>query len=155
MHFIAVPTISDFLNQISYPLVYTITTVPVAAARFSAFHNEHVPFQVTVFAVMVFSLSGFFNVVLFTLTRPALIPRGEITSSLGHTTNRMSLHIPQTSPVVTRPSIALGTLRSRSDPQTGVHPSWSTSPNAVEKQSYDNRSDLAISIVSSTDLANK
>ena len=52
-----------------------MTTLPIAAARFSAFHGDgHVPFGVTVFADVLFSLSGFFNVLLFWFTRRSLLP---------------------------------------------------------------------------------
>ena len=62
----------------SYPIIYTITTLPIAAARFSAFHgNGNVPFGVTVFADVLFSLSGFFNVMLFWFTRRSLLPKRE------------------------------------------------------------------------------
>lgn len=60
----------------SYPFIYTVTTLPIAAARFSIFHgNGDVPFGVTVFADVLFSLSGFFNVLLFWFTRRSLLPR--------------------------------------------------------------------------------
>ncbi|KAL4069706.1 hypothetical protein V8B97DRAFT_615943 [Scleroderma yunnanense] len=58
-----------------YPLVYIIVVLPISAARFSAFRGHTVPFAVTAVADTVFGSSGLFNVVLYALTRPRLMPR--------------------------------------------------------------------------------
>jgi len=61
-----------------YPIVYFITVFPIAVVRWTSFSRpepwDAIPFAATAFAAILFSLSGFFNVVLFTLTRPGLIP---------------------------------------------------------------------------------
>lgn len=55
--------------------------------RFRAFNDKHVPFTYTVIADVLFALSGFFNVILFGFTRPALLPRRESTLPPSHHTN--------------------------------------------------------------------
>ena len=49
--------------------------LPISGARFSALRGNAVPFPVIASADVLFALSGLFNVVLFALTRPSLIPR--------------------------------------------------------------------------------
>ena len=66
---------SHTLCILSYPAIYTITVLPIAIVRFRAFHDQHVPFAATVVADVLFSCSGLFNVILFALTRPSLLPR--------------------------------------------------------------------------------
>ncbi|KAH7928512.1 hypothetical protein BV22DRAFT_199840 [Leucogyrophana mollusca] len=63
------------LQMLFYPAVYVITVLPIAAARFSQFHNHDVPFAVTAFADTLFASSGLFNVTLYALTRPKLLPQ--------------------------------------------------------------------------------
>jgi hypothetical protein len=60
----------------SYPAVYTFTVLPIAIARWISFvkGNKAVPFEATVVAAIFFASSGLFNVVLFALTRPTLVP---------------------------------------------------------------------------------
>jgi hypothetical protein len=59
-----------------YPFIYIITVLPIAVTRWLTFSDTNlvVPFGATAFSAIMFSLSGFFNVVLFTWTRPALMP---------------------------------------------------------------------------------
>lgn len=56
-------------------MIYTITVLPIAIVRFRAFKGKHVPFSATVIADVIFSLSGLFNVILYSFTRPSLLPR--------------------------------------------------------------------------------
>jgi len=49
--------------------------LPISGARFSALRGNAVPFAVIASTDALFALSGLFNVVLFALTRPGLIPR--------------------------------------------------------------------------------
>jgi len=63
------------LQMFFYPAIYTITVLPIAIVRFRAFHDQHVPFAATVVSDVLFSSSGLFNVILFALTRPSLLPR--------------------------------------------------------------------------------
>lgn len=73
---------SSLIPFYSYPLVYTLTVLPIAIVRFRSFYDKNVPFAYTVVADVLFSCSGFFNVVLFSLTRPALMPRRERESTI-------------------------------------------------------------------------
>ncbi|KAJ3854086.1 hypothetical protein EV368DRAFT_63564 [Lentinula lateritia] len=58
----------------SYPLIYLAGIVPITVVRFMAFAGSSVPFPATAFASITFSSSGVFNVVLFAMTRPKLLP---------------------------------------------------------------------------------
>ncbi|KAL0951350.1 hypothetical protein HGRIS_008054 [Hohenbuehelia grisea] len=57
-----------------YPAVYTITVLPVTVVRWLTFYGHYVPFAATAFASVLFSSSGLLNALLFTLTRPRLLP---------------------------------------------------------------------------------
>lgn len=57
-----------------YPAVYCVTVTPIAITRWLDFDGKKVPFEWTVFASILFSASGLFNVLLFKFTRPKLIP---------------------------------------------------------------------------------
>ncbi|KZS91207.1 hypothetical protein SISNIDRAFT_551043 [Sistotremastrum niveocremeum HHB9708] len=60
-----------------YPVIYMITITPISITRFIQFARptHPPPFAVTAFASIMFSSSGTLNVLLFSITRPALIPR--------------------------------------------------------------------------------
>ncbi|PAV21999.1 hypothetical protein PNOK_0195600 [Pyrrhoderma noxium] len=75
------------MQMLFYPAIYTLTVLPIAVVRFRAFNDKHVPFTYTVIADVLFALSGFFNVILFGFTRPALLPRRESTLPPSHHTN--------------------------------------------------------------------
>jgi hypothetical protein len=47
--------------------------LPIGIVRIHQFVSSTVPFPAVVFAGVLFSASGFFNVVVYTLTRPALL----------------------------------------------------------------------------------
>ncbi|KAJ7734010.1 hypothetical protein DFH07DRAFT_130525 [Mycena maculata] len=66
-------------NQLCYryPVAYTIVILPIAAARFSEWAGNDVPFEVTIFSDVVFLLSGVVNVTLFTTTR-RILPSGSV-----------------------------------------------------------------------------
>ena len=49
-------------------------TLPVAIVRWMAFNRIRVPFPATVFASVLFASSGVLNVILYSATRPKLIP---------------------------------------------------------------------------------
>lgn len=66
----------------SYPAVYIITVLPVGIARFRAFQSQSVPYAATIFADFLFCCSGLFNVVLFSVTRPALMPHRQTVSDV-------------------------------------------------------------------------
>ncbi|KAG1784074.1 hypothetical protein EV702DRAFT_1191079 [Suillus placidus] len=63
------------LRMLFYPAVYIVTVLPITAARFTQFHTQKVPWGVTAWADTLLLLSGFFNTILYTLTRPKLLPR--------------------------------------------------------------------------------
>ncbi|KAG2044967.1 hypothetical protein BDR03DRAFT_976861 [Suillus americanus] len=66
-------TVPNFYSS-SYPAVYIVTVLPITAARFTQFHTQKVPWGVTAWADTLLLLSGFFNTILYTLTRPKLLP---------------------------------------------------------------------------------
>ncbi|KAH9001019.1 hypothetical protein EDB92DRAFT_1961994 [Lactarius akahatsu] len=62
---------------LSYPIIYIITVLPLAATRYSFLINGHnPPFGVIVFADGLYLASGLFNVCLYAYTRPFLLPHG-------------------------------------------------------------------------------
>ncbi|KAI0348397.1 hypothetical protein BDW22DRAFT_1350595 [Trametopsis cervina] len=65
------------LQMLVYPAVYTITTLPIAVTRWLGFTGHQVPWAATVFADVLFASSGYLNVMVFTLTRPRLLPDRE------------------------------------------------------------------------------
>ncbi|KZS90734.1 family A G protein-coupled receptor-like protein [Sistotremastrum niveocremeum HHB9708] len=60
-----------------YPIIYLITITPMSITRLWIFTNpEHPPpFAATALAAVLLTLSGVFNAVLFSITRPTLIPQ--------------------------------------------------------------------------------
>ncbi|KZS94022.1 hypothetical protein SISNIDRAFT_484977 [Sistotremastrum niveocremeum HHB9708] len=58
-----------------YPIIYVITILPLSVDRVWYFTKSEPPFLLTAISLVLFTLSGFFNVLLFTITRPTLIPR--------------------------------------------------------------------------------
>ncbi|KZT36791.1 hypothetical protein SISSUDRAFT_1049446 [Sistotremastrum suecicum HHB10207 ss-3] len=58
-----------------YPIIYVITILPLSVDRVWYFAQSEPPFLLTAISLVLFTLSGFFNVLLFTITRPTLIPR--------------------------------------------------------------------------------
>ncbi|KAJ7596915.1 hypothetical protein C8J56DRAFT_301113 [Mycena floridula] len=65
------------MQMLFYPAVYTVTVLPIAVVRWISFSGKSVPFAATTFSSILFSLSGLFNVLLFRLTRPKLLPQKE------------------------------------------------------------------------------
>jgi len=57
-----------------YPLVYIVAVLPLSIARYSTFAHHHVPYGVIIFVDIIYLLSGLFNVLLFSITRPYLLP---------------------------------------------------------------------------------
>ncbi|KAK0470527.1 hypothetical protein IW261DRAFT_1005489 [Armillaria novae-zelandiae] len=57
-----------------YPVVYAICVTPVTVVRWLSFSDKvYVPSGATFFAGILFSLSGLFNSILYTATRPDLV----------------------------------------------------------------------------------
>ncbi|KAI0247658.1 hypothetical protein BJV78DRAFT_901876 [Lactifluus subvellereus] len=63
-----------------YPLVYILTVLPLSIARYNAFAHHRVPFAVTIFVDTIYLSSGLLNVILFSTTRPFLLPHDLPTS---------------------------------------------------------------------------
>ncbi|KZT30679.1 hypothetical protein NEOLEDRAFT_1186492 [Neolentinus lepideus HHB14362 ss-1] len=98
------------MEMLFYPAVYTITVLPVAVVRWRAFNSDDVPFVATVVAEVLFASSGLLNVVLFSLTRPALLPARERRSNRFLDTTVLS------DVVTSSPPFSPGHGRSVSDP---------------------------------------
>ncbi|RDB30849.1 hypothetical protein Hypma_005911 [Hypsizygus marmoreus] len=56
-----------------YPAVYIFCVFPVGLVRWLVFSGNYVPRPATIFASIVFSLSGLLNTILYVLTRPELV----------------------------------------------------------------------------------
>ncbi|KAF8913599.1 hypothetical protein CPB85DRAFT_1375615 [Mucidula mucida] len=70
------------MQMMFYPAVYLIAVFPMSAVRWLAFSGVEVPFAATAVASVLFSSSGLLNVLLFSLTRPGLVPnRNPVTSA--------------------------------------------------------------------------
>jgi len=62
------------IQMLWYPVIYTITVLPISVTRFIQFIDlRSPPFAATTFAGVIFGSSGIFNVLLFAFTRPALL----------------------------------------------------------------------------------
>ncbi|KAJ7697898.1 hypothetical protein B0H17DRAFT_1051538 [Mycena rosella] len=70
-------TMSVARKMLLYPVAYTIVILPIAAARFSDWAGNDVPFEVMIFSDVVFLLSGVINVTLFATTR-RILPAGSM-----------------------------------------------------------------------------
>jgi len=64
-------------HMLFYPLIYIIAVTPITVVRWLSFAGSDVPFPATAFASITFGSSGVFNVLLFALTRPKLLPHRE------------------------------------------------------------------------------
>lgn len=68
-------------QMLFYPAVYISTVTPVSVVRWLEFGGTNVPFSATAFASVCFSCSGLFNVILFSTTRPGIVPIRGLTNS--------------------------------------------------------------------------
>ncbi|KAI9462443.1 hypothetical protein BJY52DRAFT_1210803 [Lactarius psammicola] len=66
-------------KMLAYPIIYIITVLPLAAARYSEFSGHKPPFAVTVIADGFYLSSGLLNVLLYAYTRPFLLPHSSDT----------------------------------------------------------------------------
>ncbi|CAA7260692.1 unnamed protein product [Cyclocybe aegerita] len=62
-----------------YPAVYIFSFFPNSLARWLFFSGYETPYQFSLFASTVYSLSGMFNLILFFVTRPALVVGPNVT----------------------------------------------------------------------------
>ncbi|KAK0441925.1 hypothetical protein EV421DRAFT_1711187 [Armillaria borealis] len=66
------------MHMLFYPAVYIVTVIPISVVRWCTFSGTNVPFAATAFSSVCFACSGIFNTILFTLTRPGVVPhRGQ------------------------------------------------------------------------------
>ncbi|KAK0497039.1 hypothetical protein EDD18DRAFT_1352893 [Armillaria luteobubalina] len=66
------------MHMLFYPAVYILTVIPISVVRWCTFSGTNVPFAATAFSSVCFACSGIFNTILFTLTRPGVVPhRGQ------------------------------------------------------------------------------
>ncbi|KAI0247661.1 hypothetical protein BJV78DRAFT_1243822 [Lactifluus subvellereus] len=63
-----------------YPLVYIVTVLPLSIARYRDFAHHRVPFAATISVDAIYLSSGLLNVILFSTTRPFLLPHDPPTS---------------------------------------------------------------------------
>ena len=68
--------------MLRYPVVYLTSIGPYSIVRWLFFSGIKVKYQITLLFSTFFSLSGFFNTVLFFLTRPNLVTGHEDTPPL-------------------------------------------------------------------------
>ncbi|KAH9044788.1 hypothetical protein EDB85DRAFT_1911234 [Lactarius pseudohatsudake] len=61
-------------KMLAYPVIYIITVLPLAAARYSDFSGHKPRFGIIVFADGLYLASGLLNVLLYAYTRPFLLP---------------------------------------------------------------------------------
>ena len=57
----------------SFPAVYILNILPNSVVRWIQFNGGTTPYQATLFANTIFSLSGTFNLILFLWTRPNVV----------------------------------------------------------------------------------
>jgi len=71
---ISILSVTQVYGLLFYPLVYTLAILPLSIARYLSFAHHRVPFAVTICVDMIYLASGLFNVILFSFTRPFLLP---------------------------------------------------------------------------------
>ncbi|EIN05337.1 hypothetical protein PUNSTDRAFT_145817 [Punctularia strigosozonata HHB-11173 SS5] len=64
---------SETVNRAAYPVVYSLTVLPLSIARWTTFVNGPVPSAATFSTVVILGLSGLFNVLLLLYARPNLL----------------------------------------------------------------------------------
>jgi len=84
-----------------YPVIYNVCILPISIARWLSFTNHTVPDNVILAANAVHALSGFFDLLVFSITRPAMVfgtrhdtsqpPRDDSRSHVA-TTNKRPTH---------------------------------------------------------------
>lgn len=74
---LCVPYISSISHTLtllhSYPIIYNFCILPNSTARWLTFTNHNVPDRIVLAANAIHALSGFFDLVVFAITRPALV----------------------------------------------------------------------------------
>ncbi|KAI0080281.1 hypothetical protein K474DRAFT_299653 [Panus rudis PR-1116 ss-1] len=68
------------VKMLFYPAVYTCTVLPIAIVRWRSFMGLCVPWAATVIADVIFASSGVLNVLLYSVTRPNLLPHADSTA---------------------------------------------------------------------------
>ncbi|KAF5385417.1 hypothetical protein D9757_005381 [Collybiopsis confluens] len=108
-------------HMLFYPLIYILAVSPITIVRWMAFSGTNVPFPATAFASVVFSLSGVFNVILFAMTRPKLLPHREPRARIR----------PFSFPAGTHPSLR---YTPANNPIEATHASWESTLKAVPSE---------------------
>ncbi|KAG8997492.1 hypothetical protein FRB93_014103 [Tulasnella sp. JGI-2019a] len=64
-------------HLLAYPIAYTITVLPMSIVRWMEFTHPHrsIPSEATAFGAIVYTSSGFFNVILYTITHWRFLTR--------------------------------------------------------------------------------
>ncbi|KAI9508438.1 hypothetical protein F5148DRAFT_1284056 [Russula earlei] len=57
-----------------YPAVYIIGVLPLSIVRYRTFAHHYIPSDAIIFVDIVYLANGLFNVILFSITRPFLLP---------------------------------------------------------------------------------
>ncbi|EPQ60547.1 hypothetical protein GLOTRDRAFT_135219 [Gloeophyllum trabeum ATCC 11539] len=115
------------MEMLFYPAVYTITVLPIAVVRWRAFYSDDVPFAATIVADVLFASSGVLNVVLFAITRPALLPTRE---------RRGGGSYPDTTVLSEVITTSRGHARSMSEPRDGEEEDWSDTVRRTQSFSH-------------------
>ncbi|KAJ3779096.1 hypothetical protein FB446DRAFT_710994, partial [Lentinula raphanica] len=121
------------MRMLFYPLIYILAVTPITVVRFMAFSGSEVPFPATAFASITFSSSGVFNVILFALTRPKLLPIRVERTPPRHFSFSVGLGPPPLPPL---PSSPLRKTYSSSDigHDAGEGPSWKMTPPVLPSE---------------------
>ncbi|KAJ4002428.1 hypothetical protein F5050DRAFT_17484 [Lentinula boryana] len=111
------------MRMLFYPLIYILAVTPITVVRFMAFSGSDVPFPATAFASITFSSSGVFNVILFAMTRPKLLPHRVERTPPRHFSFSVGLGPPPLPPLPHSPL-----RKTYSSIDSGEGPSWKMTP---------------------------
>ncbi|KAG8993858.1 hypothetical protein FRB94_010333 [Tulasnella sp. JGI-2019a] len=122
-------------HLLAYPVVYTITVLPMSIVRWLEFTHPHrnTPFEAVAFSAVVYTSSGFFNVILYTVTHWRFLTRSnerQITAVVELTTKSESHGVAGLSTF--GPGNLEGGFSGITDGHTGSFRSYST----VERSSH-------------------
>ncbi|KAJ4486000.1 hypothetical protein J3R30DRAFT_3819194, partial [Lentinula aciculospora] len=118
------------MRMLFYPAIYLLSVTPITVVRFMAFAGSNVPFPATAFASITFSSSGVFNVLLFAMTRPKLLPLRVERTPPRHFSFSVGLGPPPPIPIPHSPS--RNTQSSSINSHEG--PSWKMTPSIMPSE---------------------
>ncbi|KAH8102518.1 hypothetical protein BXZ70DRAFT_1006435 [Cristinia sonorae] len=85
--------------------ILALSVLPIAIVRWDSFLGHCIPWPATVASDVIFACSGLLNVLLFTVTRPGLIPHRQSTQDISMRTGTLStLSPPRSFSIVSTPS---------------------------------------------------